>query len=102
MMQYSVFMFLKILVDKAASLAVLIITLEVSYTICFLHMSFNFLRTFFAVIKHQGRGKRIEDIVCRKPTEDDLYHFKESYGELENFCPDHPLNTPEYKKKLLI
>ena len=54
------------------------------------------------MIKHQGRGKRIDDIVCRKPTEDDLYHFKESYGELENFCPDHPLNTPEYKKKLLI
>jgi len=40
-----------------------------------------------------GKGKRIDDILTEKPTEDDLYHFKEAYGELENFCPDHPLNT---------
>ena len=53
------------------------------------------------MIRHHGRGRRIDDIECRKPTEDDLYHFKEAYGEMENYCPDHPLNTVEYKKKLL-
>ena len=37
----------------------------------------------------------------QKPSEDDLYHFKEDYGPLQNFVPDHPLNTDVYKKKLL-
>ena len=37
----------------------------------------------------------------QKPNEDDLYHFKEAYGEIENFVPDHPLNTDSYKRKLL-
>lgn len=37
----------------------------------------------------------------QKPTEDDLYDYHEAYGELENFVPDHPLNTKEYKRKLL-
>ena len=54
----------------------------------------------WAVIKHQGKGKRIDDIIMEKPSEDDLYHFREASGELENFCPDHPLNTDSYKKKL--
>jgi len=58
--------------------------------------------TFTIVIKHQGKGKRIDDIECAKPTEDDLYHFREDFGELENFAPDHPLNTNFYKKKLMI
>ena len=53
------------------------------------------------IIKHQGKGKRIDDVIMQKPNEDDLYHFKEAYGELENFCPDHPLNTENYKRKLL-
>ena len=37
----------------------------------------------------------------QKPSEDDLYHFKEDYGPLQNFVPDHPLNTDAYKSKLL-
>jgi len=37
-----------------------------------------------------------------KPSEDDLYHFKEAFGPLENFCPSHPLNTETYKRKLQI
>ena len=37
----------------------------------------------------------------QKPSEDDLYDHKEAYGKLENLVPDHPLNTEEYKRKLL-
>ena len=38
--------------------------------------------------------------MTEKPSEDDLYHFKEAYGDMENYCPEHPLNTEAYKKKL--
>ena len=38
--------------------------------------------------------------MTQKPSEDQLYQFKEAYGELENLCPEHPLNTEAYKKKL--
>lgn len=36
-----------------------------------------------------------------KPTEEELYEFKEAYGPLEVLVPDNPLNTDAYKKKLL-
>jgi len=48
----------------------------------------------------QGNKRGIDDIMTEKPSEDDLYHFKEAYGELENYSPEHPLNTEAYKKKL--
>ena len=82
--------------DKAAFLVQQIITLEVSLGL----LKFTYL-LLPIVIKHQGKGKRIDDVIMQKPNEDDLYHFKEAYGELENFCPDHPLNTENYKRKLL-
>ena len=53
----------------------------------------------FVVIK-PGKNRRIHDIMTSKLSEQDLYSFKEAYGELENFCPDHPLNTDAYKSKL--
>ena len=31
-----------------------------------------------------------------------MYKIMEDAGELENYAPQHPLNTPEYKRKLLI
>ena len=84
---------LRLLLAKAASHAQLIITLEVS---CDFENSET--TVFFAiVIKHHGKGKRIDDIIMQKPSEDDLYHFKEDYGPLQNFVPDHPLNTDAYK-----
>ena len=55
------------------------------------------------VIKHQGKGRRIDDIIMEKPSEDDLYHFKDPDGsQPTNYTPDHPLNTDLYKKKLMI
>ena len=47
-----------------------------------------------------GKGKKIEDVEIAKPTEDQLYPFKEDYGPLANYAADHPLNTEEYKRKL--
>jgi hypothetical protein len=35
-------------------------------------------------------------------SEEDLYDLKEHTGEPENMCPDHPLNTDVYKKKMMI
>ena len=60
----------------------------------------DFLFSSFLIVIKLGKGKRIDDILTEKPTEDDLYHFKEAYGPLENFVPTHPLNTQSYKKKL--
>lgn len=58
-----------------------------------------------SVIKHKskgGSGGKIDDIEVAKPTEDELYHFREDSGKLENLAPDHPINTDAYKKKLQI
>ena len=79
---------------RDASLARQTITFEVSS--CRLVKT---LYCLFAVIK-QGKGRRIDDIMTEKPSEDDLYHFKEAYGDMENYCPEHPLNSEAYKKKL--
>jgi len=62
----------------------------------------NRFSPFLVVINAQKQGNKrgIDDIMTEKPSEDDLYHFKEAYGELENYSPEHPLNTEAYKKKL--
>ena len=55
--------------------------------------------SFLTVIKHHGKGKKIDDIIMSKPTTDLMYQYVEAAGELENLSPAHPLNTEAYKKK---
>ena len=54
---------------------------------------------FVFIVINQGKGQGIANIIVNKPSEDDLYEYKEAYGEIENLCPDHPLNTDYYKRK---
>lgn len=54
------------------------------------------------VIKHQGKGKRIEQMIVRRPNKDTIDQFRSLIGEpVDNLSLDNPLNTDVYKKKLL-
>ena len=47
-----------------------------------------------------AKVKKISDVEIAKPSEEDLYAYKDDFGPMEEFAKEHPLNTKHYKNKM--
>lgn len=47
-----------------------------------------------------AKVKKISDVEIAKPSEEDLYAYKDDFGPIEEFANEHPLNTKHYKNKM--